>query len=314
MKILARVLQNNRRRPRRGSWWKIFGVTAMLSMPAMADVCQMEIRPYLYCLSNAPTLDQQIFTQQTCPAELAQKVLALIQQQTGTIKTKHLTAALPPSSIAFTITPAEVHVAQLSTYLKQYLGLPAHLQINELRLTDGRAYLASQQPLTAYLENHNLGEKNIKLQFSPAAPSNAPSTPHTVWAVGKLQQIQKVLVAAQDIAPQDSLHARMFTLQEKAVDQPANYFTQVEQLPFFKTNKALAKNTILKRQDVGPEVLVKAAVPVAAIIQQGRLYLKNSAYPRTSGKWGDLITLEVGPAKKLVQGKVIGPQKVLLQW
>ena len=300
-------------------FWPLLG--AMLTASALGaandpvtESCTIQIYPYVYYLNSASQLNLQVFPQQTCPAEIAQKVLALLQQQAGTIKTKHLYAALPPDlNSALAITPAEIHLQKLNTVLNQSLNLPEHLQINELRFTDGRTYLGSFKPLTTSLENLNLGEKNLKLTYTPSSPLASSSPDKSTWVTGKLQQLQKVLVAQTDIAPQESLNPKMFTSREQAVDQPGRYFTNVEQLSFFKANKALAKNTILKQQDVSAETLVKPQIPAAAIIQQGHLTIKNMAYPRTAGKWGDLVTLEVGQDKKLIQGKVIGHQKVLVQ-
>lgn len=288
--------------------------------------CHIQIYPYLYFLNSPQELNLAIFPQQTCPASMAHKLLALIQQQNGAIKTKYLLAALKSSfssqdnegpSNALSITPDQIEIHPLATYLATQYNLKANIVISNLRLLDQRTWLGSFQTLhidSPALDKNgvlSLGENNLKLTYFPAPANSSP--PQTLWLSAKLQERQKVLVAQVNIAPGQRLNAAMFNLQEMPVDHLGHYFTTLENLNYFKTNKALAKNTILKQQDLTAEPLVRPSLPVTAIIEQGRLKMKNTAIPRSIGHWGDTISLEVGAQKKIVAGKVIGPNRVLIQ-
>ena len=287
--------------------------------------CKIQIYPYLYYLNSPQELNSAVFHQHDCPTSVTAKILELLTQQDGIIKTKHLTAALSPGLLALNnvghiiIAPDQLEIQALGNVLDAHGSLNSTQVITNLRFIDQRRWLGSFRPIEIDLTSLRkdgelvLGEKHFKITYSSSPSSSSLGSSQITWLDGKLQEKQQVLVAQTNIAPGQDLTPEMFTVMEIAVDHPAHYFTLLENLIYFKANKALAKKSILKQQDLTARPLVRPALPVTAIIEQGNLRMKNTAHPRSVGCWGDVISLEVGGQKKIVAGKVIGLNKVLVQ-
>ena len=282
--------------------------------------CQVEVYPYLYYLNSPQEFNQGIFPQHDCPVAITHKLLSLIQQQAGTIKAKHLQAALPSKlsedeKETISIIPAEISITSLAqVILEQGPFKDVHV-ISHLNSTASKKWCGSYRPIeidfTSLFSDGSvsLGEKNFKLTYYPTTTSS----PQTLWMQGKVQEQQKILAAQSSIAAGQKLDPTMFRPVEIPVDHPAHYVSEASHLIYFKANKALAKDALLKQQDLTAEILVRPLLPVTAIIQQGQVTMKNNAIARGTGRWGDTISVEVGHAKKVVAGKVIGPNKVLIQ-
>ena len=285
--------------------------------------CKIQIYPYLYYLNSPQELNWAVFPQHDCAKDITSKLLKLLQQQEGVVKTKHLVAALPANPAeSITIFPEQVEIQSITAALTAQEDFGPTLIFNGLRFSDQRPWLGSYQKIQidlSSLKKDNvirLGEKQIKLTYFPIPPrasalSGSPA--QILWLNARLQEKQKVLVAQENIGPGQKLNPQQFKWAEVALDQPVHYVTTLENLIYYKANKALAKNSILKQQDLIPEQLVRPSLPVTAIIEHGQLKMKNTAIARHGGSWGDTISLEVGVNKKIVAGKVIGPNKVLVQ-
>ncbi len=151
------------------------------------------------------------------------------------------------------------------------------------------------------------GTKNIKLEIRNPIESRYKYS----WVQTDLAAKTEALLPTRAIPVNNqALTPRDFERKVIYHTRPEQFFTQPEQLIFYKVNKPKSKGEAIKFQDLTPVNLVQMGQPATVILKNKGLRLETTAIPGQSGRLGQQIRLKNPRTKKTIIGKVVHFNKV----
>lgn len=168
--------------------------------------------------------------------------------------------------------------------------------------------ISENQSLSVLCNNcNNTGNKNIKIEIRDPIAARVRSS----WSNTKLAARTKALYTTENV-PVNNKALLPHQFEERVVYdiRPEQFFTDKEQLVFYKTNRAKSKGEAVRFQDLTPVNLVKMGHPATIILKNNSLTLETIAIPSQSGKLGQRIRLKNPRTKKVIIGKVVNFNKV----
>lgn len=153
----------------------------------------------------------------------------------------------------------------------------------------------------------NTGTKNIKIEIYDALGSRY----RYLWAQTDLAAKTAALFPVRSLPVNNTaLTPADFEKRNIYHTRPEQFFTQPNQLVFYKVNKPKSKGEAIKFQDLTPVNLVKMGQPTTVILKNGAIRLETTAISSQSGKLGQQIRLKNPNSKRTIIGKVINFNKV----
>jgi flagella basal body P-ring formation protein FlgA len=151
------------------------------------------------------------------------------------------------------------------------------------------------------------GTKNIKIEIRNPIESRYKYTWVQTDLAAKTEALlptRAIPVNNQALTPKDFVRKIIYHTR------PEQFFTQPDQLIFYKVNKPKSKGEAVKFQDLTPVNLVQMGQPATVILKNKGLHLETTAIPGQSGRLGQQIRLKNPRTKKTIIGKVIHFNKV----
>ncbi len=251
-----------------------------------------------------------------CSKKINTKFLNFLRKSHGVFSTKHLQKIYFPKSkdLKVTIRPEKIYLRSLN-----------HLISNKLNL-NGSYFLTNtkyrgEKRLILLTKNQNielicskcktLGKKNVSLNIV----DNLSGRSEKIWITTTIKTKIKAFVSNINFNYpfRRELSAGEFKEKYIETDSPENLFTNIDKIHFFKLTHAIKKNHPLRIHDLTPKRLVRAFSPVKIFLKSKTIQLSGIAIAKTSGHFGDIITLENKKSRRTLIGKIVGLNKVEIE-
>ena len=127
----------------------------------------------------------------------------------------------------------------------------------------------------------------------------------------KVQIIDKVVVAAHDLAIDKPIAAADVRLEERQVDQAANnYLTSLEALAGRVPNRVIRSGTPLTNGMLQNPVVMESGVPITIITNYNGVEVKTEGVTMQKGRLNAMIRVRNTRSGKLLRGKVVDASTV----
>ena len=257
---------------------------------------------------------RRVIKKTDCPEFLVGKFTKQIFNSSGTLSQRILNSNedIAKSGYKINLFPKRVIVTNLKDKLKRHFELGNKWSFGKLKMLNKNIVIGLNKDDTIDLNCefcHTTGEKNISFTVYNAIKNYSK----THWVSATVYISTAVLVPKRAISPSEpQLVPSDFELKNLNVIRPEKYFTNKEKLVFYKLNKAIVSGKGLMFTDLSPVNLVSAGVPTKIILRNKTLSLESQGIPSQSGKFGEIIKLRNPKTKRVISGKVIDFNKVLV--
>ena len=239
---------------------------------------------------------------QKCSEKQISDIHGILSDFEGVIRKRTILAELPGSAIKI---KKSITIKRLETLLNEKVELPKGWRLIKPQLLGLRERtLGFKKNSIVSVECHgcdNTGLKNLKLEINDPIDSNK----RVVWIKASvavktsvLQTTRVLNVNHQGIKPGSVSNAEIYSTTPEA------YFTNSDQLVFYKVNKGIKRGQPIKFTDLSALNLVKPGQLVRTNLKSGVIKLKGTATPVRAGKLGEVIQLRNNNSKKIIIGRV----------
>ncbi|MBC74872.1 MAG: flagella basal body P-ring formation protein FlgA [Halobacteriovoraceae bacterium] len=276
----------------------------LLSSTTFAKDCTMQTSARVYKINKI--LDSSFIKSTNCSTEAKNHFVRFVSSASGKLNPKHLSHLFSTEygqSIQFA-NPIEVVDARdfVAEKLKN-----KDLVIESLSSLYGKASINLEESDRLSIECAKCekpGNKNIKLKINGK----------TFWLNAKIKIKRKGYRLKTDVAAfSDNLDSTIVE-QTYGIDSgKVALFSDVNNLKFYRTRRPISKGSLLKQSDLILKNLVRYNNKVEVHIKSDSLSLKTKALARENGKLGQLVKLFNPKTKKVLTGKVIDYNKVLVE-
>jgi len=289
-------------------------LTILFSISTWSKPCKIEVHPKNYIISdNIAQLSKAIIKKSTCSHAINSEFIRFIITTKGSVSSSQISRIFRTlSEKSVQISPKRITIHKLENYLTERISFSKNWYIRELKSSTRKSVISlkSDENLTIECPNCNYpGSKSIRLVVQN--PVHNKSSYHMLNAKLQIKTMALVLRGIIQVDNQP-LSKLMFKKKQVFVDNPANIFTNLNALHFYKVNKPI-NGTALLLSDLTSVSLVKAGTPTKIYLKTGSISLSSMATPMRSGKFGDIIQLRSISNKKIIVGKVIDYNKVAIE-
>lgn len=296
---------------------KLFILLALFFFASLGYAKECSIKSYdkiFYIPTKGNKIHKSLIKESDCPTSIQSAFIEKIYQSSGLLTSRVLNYDNRFKKSGFTVrlVPNRIRVSNLKESLKEEFNLDNLWSFSKLKFVTKKTTLAlsKEDSLSFACEFcHTTGEKTISLTvYNPIKNYSK-----TYWANATVLVATKVLIPNRPISPSEpQLTPSDFKLKYLSVTRPEKYFTNIEQLVFYKVNKPISANDGLLFNDLVPVNLVSAGTPTKIILKSKTLQVEGTAIPSQSGKFGEVIKLRNPKTNRIITGKVVDFNKVMV--
>lgn len=252
-------------------------------------------------------MDQSIIKSSDCTPEVQSLFIDFISSAEGVLKAKHLASIFSNEyNINIEILPNAISIEDSATLIQKNLKLENTLIKNINSLYGNAAFTLNQSDRLVFsCSNCNKpGEHNIK----------AYKNGETIWMSASIYHKKRALVLTKDINPfnpnldnEDVEYQYVFDKENKQL------FSDYENIKFYKPTRTISKGDLLKVHDLSLKRLINYNSEVEVSVKGKDLFLKSKALAKETGVLGQIIKLYNPKTKKIMEGKVIDYNKVMVE-
>jgi len=243
------------------------------------------------------------------------KISQLVSGSNGTISADFLKREVAKdfNTINLEISPRKTALLDLNTTMREQLTGGTNLYFLDTKSLNGlrTVGLVEGEQLKVNCEScSTFGEKNLKLDITnPIANST-----RTLWFSSKIMAKVKVFKARRNISfQQKHLEADDFYADEIYSLSPDNIVTSLENIHFYKSNKTIIQGAVVSNMDLQAVNLVNFGTPVSLTLKNANINLSRKAIPNRSALFGETIELKNPSNNKVITGKVVDYNKVVIE-
>lgn len=287
---------------------KIFFLILALS-PLASLACEVRLSSRVL-VTTAPVADAWPLGSENCSPAQLQTVHALIQEQNGDIPLARLQAAVGEA----------INLRSVSTHIRlENINAIIRTQFNQTQDTQ-----ASINPLYQQAVIELPVDAELKTTCHPCRFENDEQIRLTVKTFG--QQPQDLVYDAKftrmvdayrlkRTLPAFTTHIDQNNLEKVRVPESTmnKYFTDIDKLNFYKTNKSLRAGELLRTSDFVAQTLVKAGDRVELIFENSLIKVKSHAMSRQNGGLGDSVEVWNQANGRKHRGRIVEQGKVLIE-
>lgn len=280
------------------------------------EVCHLKTYAQVFHSGSADQVGLSDFiTETTCPSEVQKKFKEIAFSFKGPLYNDYLLKNFSEelSNFDVELEPRKIEVSSIEDLLKKSIDLPKNWGWSDIRILNQAQILllTSQEKIALKCTNcQNSGSKNIEVTITNSLSGVARKE----WINATIVIKAKALVAKVSLAVNNQpLSANDFEIKTVESVRPERFFTDAENLPYFKLNKPIAQGTALENTDITPINLVTTSHPVQVIFKNNDMVLSGVAQALRAGKMGETIQLRNPSSQKTILGKVIDFNKVLIE-
>lgn len=297
----------------------------MLSFKVSAEIpnetppaiqCSVELFSKIYRLEANQALGINDIVQKTnCENAVGNKISQLISNSTGSVGSDFLKRELakdfPGQNIE--IAPRKLSLLELNVALREQLTAGSNLYFLDSRSLNGikSLGLVEGEQLKTHCEScSSFGEKNIKIDISNPVASST----RTLWFSTRIMAKIKVFKAKRNLSfQQRHLEIEDFYADEIFTSNPDNVVTSISNIHFYKANKTILQGSAVSNLDLQPVNLINFGTPVNVVLKSQNINLQRTAMPVRSAQFGEVIELRNPNNNKIIAGKVVDYNKVVIE-
>lgn len=280
------------------------------------EVCQLKTYAHVYYSAQADQVALQDFIQDsTCPIEVQKKFKEISFAFKGTLYADYLIKNFGEDLFNFDIemTPKKIEVLSAEDLLKKNIDLPLNWGWSEIKILNQNQLLLfnTQDTVSIKCGNcQNSGSKNIEVNIV----NSTTGASRKEWINATVVIKTKALIAKTSLTvTNQALNATDFETKTAESIRPERFFTDIENIHFYKLNKPISQGVALENTDLTPINLVTTTHPVHVIIKSNDMFLSGVAQALRPGKMGEVIQLKNMTTQKTILGKVVDFNKVLIE-
>lgn len=258
---------------------------------------------------------KEVIKNSTCNEFVNNKFSSLLSTTEGMALSNHLVQELQNEfpNLNIEILPAKISLQNLNDQLKERLTAETNLFFIDTKLMTGKKLvtLNEGERLEIFCDNClSYGDRSIKIDIV----NIIEATRITNWLSSKVAAKVTILKANRNIGVQNEKFKKEdFVLESMLTTEPNKFISNFEDIKFFKPNRTLIKGMPVTTTDISPIQLVKYGTPVKIILKNQNISILRNAIPHRSASFGETIELKNPQNNKLITGKVVDFNKVLIE-
>lgn len=298
---------------------KIFPfILILISTAVQAETknCSVQMFSKVYRLeTNQPLTSSDIIQTSDCDPLILNKISTLISNSSGTVGADFLKRETSKDfvDVNINITPRKTSLLELNSTMRDQLTSGTNLYFLDTKSLNGLRTLGliEGEQLKINCEScSTFGEKNIKLDIANPLTNST----RALWFTSKIMAKIKVFKAKRSLSfQQKHLEATDFYEDEIYSMNPDNVVTTLDNIHFYKANKTIIQGAVVSNMDLQPVNLVNFGTPVSVILKNQNINLSRKAIPIRSAMFGETIELKNPGNNKIIAGKVIDYNKVVIE-
>lgn len=277
--------------------------------------CSIELFSKIYRLENNQSLNSDDIIHKTnCDHLVISKISQLVSNSNGTVSADFLKRELAKDfKISFEITPRKLSLLELNSTLRDQLTNESNLYFMNSKSLNGvkTLGLVEGEQIKASCESCNgFGEKNIKIDISNPLENSS----RTLWFSTRIMAKIKVLKAKRSLSfQQKHLESSDFYTDEILTSNPDNVLTSLVNIQFYKANRNILQDAVVSNLDLQPVNIINFGTPVNVTLKNQNINLQRTAMPSRSAVFGEVIELKNPNNNKIIAGKVVDYNKVVIE-
>ncbi len=259
-----------------------------------ADLLACQIKFYkktFYLGEKNSLLPSDLIEKTTCPEDIQKRAIDMVLGSNGPLRSSYLERAMEPPTLQ--ILPEKFEIIPLISFIT----LPPDYLWENLNALNGKKAFHGESVSIHCPSCSSLGKKALEIKIDQK----------TVWANGDLKILIPVLISKNVISSsQESLSPDEFEIVKISVSNPNDYFTNIEEIKYYKLNLDINERMPLKKSNLRKKDLIKAGSPAILKLVSGGISIRSSGIPMSSGKIGEVIKVKNQKNNTVLYGKVIG--------
>tara|TARA_R110000868_G_scaffold100128_1_gene275353 strand:+ start:18045 stop:18917 length:873 start_codon:yes stop_codon:yes gene_type:complete len=285
-----------------------FLLTILFSFSASAGSCFIETYDQILILSKQGDFSNLV-KKSNCNNEQLGRFIVFAQNAQGPVQSFVFSNTFKDISI----TPQKVVFRTLDDELSRRGILPTEGKILEAKRLSGLSALtfAKDQKLDLDCAScPSTGENTIRIRIRDSLGSSQS----THWITTEIGVPTKALVATRSHAPGlNAIDPSGFVQKNIYSSKPNQLLSAAIPLHFYKLSKTIAPGETLFKSQVSPMQLVRPDTDVNVLIQDGAITINGSAKPLSYGVLGQRIKLKNSRSSRIIWGKVVDTNKVVVE-
>lgn len=283
---------------------------------AAPNECSVDLFAKIYRLEIQQTLNiNDIIKKTDCSEAVSQKISQIIANSAGTVGSDFLKRELlkefPEQTI--TILPRKLSLLELNLTLRDQLTSETNFYFIDTKSLNGIRTLGlseGEQLRTTCESCNSFGEKNLKIDIvNPIS-----NTSRTLWFSSRIMAKVKVFKARRNLSFQQShFESEDFYSEDIYTSSPDNVLTSLKNIEFYKANRTILQGSAVSNLDLQPVNLINFGTPVNVILNSHNINLQRTAMPIRSARFGEIIELKNPNNNKIIAGKVVDYNKVVIE-
>jgi len=280
------------------------------------EVCQIKTYAQIYHIGKIEQIGLQDFIiESSCPAEVQKKFQEIAFSFKGNLYSEYLIKNFSEdlSNFDVELMPNKIEIQSTQELLKKQITLPTNWEWGDIKILNQSKLLLLNNHEKIVVKCGNCqtsGSKNIEAIIN----NSITGVSRKEWINATIVIKTQALVAKRSLTANNlPLTLSDFEIQTIESVRPERFFTDRENLHFYKLNKAISQGTPLENTDLTPLNLVTQNNQVQVIIQSDFMVLRGTALALRSGKMGETIQLKNASSQKTILGKIIDFNKVLIE-
>lgn len=279
-----------------------------ISFVQSALACTIETYSHILILNKNESYTN-IIKKSDCTKDILGQFATFASAAQGTISSDSFQRSFP----GITLKPDRVRFSSLEEYLEQRAFLPKEGRlINVSKLNgSGVIVIAEGQRFDVSCDTcPSTGVNTLKLVMR----DNLGQQLNTHWLKVEIAIPAKAFVAKRHFpASFDGLDPTGFEIKTILTSKPQSLASTNAPIQFFKLSRSLAPGAVLERDNISPVQLVRPGSEVSVIISDGNVLINGSAAPLSYGVWGESIKLKNIRSSRIITGKVVDYNKVIVE-
>lgn len=241
------------------------------------------------------------FSLESCASEEIEKFNDVVMNSSGVLKQEIVNSL---TDMSFSLVPSTIRIRSLEQLIISRLNLDESYkaEILEQNINPELLTLSTNDFLNISCNScNNTGVKNIILTKTQNG-RNANQ-----WIKIKLLKTMPVLTSkyGQNVNFH-GIDKNTIQLENIAVDTNDDYFTDIQNINFYRFNKNISANTPIKKSDLTAMQVIKPGQRVKVIMNNSNINLSTLATSLQGGFMGDEIRLKNEKTNKTFSARVIG--------
>jgi len=279
------------------------------------ESCFIKTFPKLWTIEGtSPSQISNAIKKSNCSQKAKKAFLHFILTRKGNIHSSLIEREINQElKVKAKISPRKISINSLNTALKEKFSHSENWFFKKIKLNSQKKVLGlskHKQILFHCNQCEFSGTKNIKLIIQdPIKNTNIQE-----WAQAEIKVRVTAFTANGDFNVNNSALSRnMFKKRYVYVSSPEKLFTNEKGLNFYKLNKPLKRGQPLLFSDLTSVNLVQSGRPTKIILNHNSLKISSQAMPMRSGKFGEIIQLRHLKTRKVIIGKIVDFNKVMVE-